>query len=393
METAVEVGADVAEVRSIVIIGAGIVGASVAYHVARLGLPVTLIDQASSVAAGVTGGSFAWIGATAGGGWPGGSDDLRGEVLADWRRLEAEVPGVAVRWTGSLIPIEDDAAGGSGQGLQMEEAGGDLEAGQHLIGRGEIAALEPNLRVLPERAVSIPSDGGVDPTEVTEALVAAARRLGARVVLGAGAASLKTVDDGRVVGVESSARFHPATTVVLAAGTGIPALCAPLGVEVVVDASPAFRMSAAAPAGLVRTIFVGSDFEVREVRDEVLLVTAPLSEERDGAAELAESAERAESAALEQLAGETTDRVRSTFGEKSIRLLEYQVGWRPVPPGGPVIGYLTPDKSVYVAVMNSAVTLAPTIGRLIADELVTGRIAPELARCRLPAPASDPGSR
>ncbi|MFC9501375.1 hypothetical protein [Streptomyces sp. NPDC056982] len=53
-----------------------------------------------------------------------------------------------------------------------------------------------------------------------------------------------------------------------------------------------------------------------------------------------------------------------------------------MPAHGPVIGYATNDRSVYVAVMHSAITLAPTVGRLIADELVTGRPAPELQRCR-----------
>jgi glycine/D-amino acid oxidase-like deaminating enzyme len=43
---------------------------------------------------------------------------------------------------------------------------------------------------------------------------------------------------------------------------------------------------------------------------------------------------------------------------------------------------VTPDKSVYVAVMHSALTLAPTVGRLVADELVGGDPAAELRRCR-----------
>ena len=47
---------------SVVVIGAGLVGASVVYHLARLGAPVPLIDRGTTPAAGVTGGSFAWIG-------------------------------------------------------------------------------------------------------------------------------------------------------------------------------------------------------------------------------------------------------------------------------------------------------------------------------------------
>lgn len=44
----------------LVVVGAGIVGASVAYHAARAGAVVALVD-AGRPSAGVTAGSFAWV--------------------------------------------------------------------------------------------------------------------------------------------------------------------------------------------------------------------------------------------------------------------------------------------------------------------------------------------
>ena len=58
---------------AVVVVGAGVVGASVAYHLARAGAPVTLIDRAAAPAAGATGQSFGWIG-DRGGDWPGGEE-------------------------------------------------------------------------------------------------------------------------------------------------------------------------------------------------------------------------------------------------------------------------------------------------------------------------------
>lgn len=339
--------------RDYAIIGAGIVGASVAYHLARHGASVTLIDRAPSPASGVTGSSFAWIGGS-GGDWPGGAEDLRGSVLADYRQLEAEVPGVAVRWSGSLVWSDTSAP---------------LARGQSWIGRAEVAALEPNLRELPDRTVYTPTDGGVDPVRMTEALLDAARALGTQVVLGAGAVSLKMVGR-RVEGVLCSAGFFPAATVVLAAGTGVTALYEPLGVRLPVAASPAFLLRVAGPPGLVRTILDRPEYEVRESRDGHLLMTAPLTEGTSAQA-------------LQRLAQRTLERLRSSFGgSEPLRLLGYTVGWRPMPEGGPIVGYVTPDRSVYVAVMHSAVTLAPTVGRLIAGELVSGKPSAELRRCR-----------
>ena len=49
--------------RDLVVVGAGIVGASVAYHAARAGAVVILVDVGRP-GAGVTADSFAWIGAS-----------------------------------------------------------------------------------------------------------------------------------------------------------------------------------------------------------------------------------------------------------------------------------------------------------------------------------------
>ena len=49
--------------KRIVIVGAGIVGASLAYHLAGKNAKVTLVE-AEYIASGVTGSSFAWINAS-----------------------------------------------------------------------------------------------------------------------------------------------------------------------------------------------------------------------------------------------------------------------------------------------------------------------------------------
>jgi glycine/D-amino acid oxidase-like deaminating enzyme len=325
----------------VVVVGAGIVGASVAYHLARAGTAVTLIDRASVPAAGATGASFAWIGDSSGE-WPGGAEDLRISVRADYRRLGRKIPGISVRWTGSL----DWTGKRAGQG----------------IGRSQIRELEPHLRLPPARAVYSPTDGGVDPVGMTNAMVDAARRLGARVVLGSAVTAL-TVDRGRVRGVSSSTGYHAASTIVLATGAAVTALTEPVGVALPVAASPALLVRVAAPAGLIRTIVATPDFEARELRPGHLLLTAPVADPAT--------------------VGLTVDRLRETFRNAgTVRLLDWAVGDRPMPVGGPVAGFLTPDRSTYVAVTSSGITLAPTLGRLVAHELTTGMPAPELRRCR-----------
>ncbi|UED87635.1 NAD(P)/FAD-dependent oxidoreductase [Streptomyces profundus] len=340
---------------SAVVVGAGIVGASVAYHLADRGVPVTLLERGPGPGTGVTANSFAWIGGS-GGDWPGGAQDLREYVLADYRRLEAELPPFALRRTGSL---------NWGGGPDQESR---LASGQFRVGRGDIAALEPDLRNPPAQAVHVPSDAGVDATALTRALVAAAEARGATVRYETAVTSLQMSGE-RVEGVLSATGLHRAATVVLTAGTSVPELCEPLPVHLPVAASPATLARIAAPPGLVRTIVATPDFEVREVRDGDLLLTLPYV---DGPAAL-----------REQAAHDALRRLRTAFrGSDGCRLLGYRTGRRPVPAHGPLIGYATHDRSVYVAVMHPGVTLAPTVGRLVADELVTAKPARALLRCR-----------
>src|SRR5215212_6788826 len=83
----------------VVVVGAGVVGASVAYHAARAGAVVTLVD-AGRPGAGVTANSFAWIGSS--GVRTGPAAALRVAAMDEYRRLEAELPELPVTWSGSL---------------------------------------------------------------------------------------------------------------------------------------------------------------------------------------------------------------------------------------------------------------------------------------------------
>ena len=344
----------------VVVIGAGIVGASLTYHLALAGAPVILLDRADSPAAGVTGTSFAWIG-EANGEWPGGAQDLRNSVLADWHRLEAEVPGIMLRWSGSLA--------WRSRGGSMEPQI-DLRKDQAWVGRDEIAVVEPNLRTIPERALYTSTDAGLDPLGATTALVHAAQRLGAEVRLGVGPATL-AITDGVIAGVTSSEGTLAASTVVIAAGSDVNQLCAPLHLRLPIEASPAFLVEVAAPAGLVRTILDTPAFEARESRAGQVLMTAPHLN--------ADLSHRP----LELLAQDAVQYLRLAFGDASpVRLLGQRIGWRPIPVAGPIAGYLTPDRRGYVVVMHSGVTLAATVGRLVATELTSGRMPDELRRTR-----------
>jgi len=350
-------------IRVVDVVGDGIVGASVAYYAGRAGAAVVLLDL-SLPASGVTGSSFAWIGAPGGRDAIDGSTPVRMLALEDYRRLEHELPDVQVRWSGSL------AWGGHTLSHLA-----NLGPHERVIDRLEIAQLEPQLRVPPDRALFTSTDGAVDPVAVTEALVAGARRHGVDVRLGEAAIRLRVNVDGTVVGVETSAGFVASRSVVLAAGSNTPMLCAPLDADLRIVASPSLLLRFRVAPGLVNTLVASPEIEVRESSPGHLV--APLAYSGELSREdLLRSGEQA----LRLL--------QTTFtGAEDLRLTDVRVGMRPMPIDGlPLIGPLPGHPGAYLAVMHSAVTLAPAVGRLIAAELIDGTDTDELEGVRPPAP-------
>jgi glycine/D-amino acid oxidase-like deaminating enzyme len=201
------------------------------------------------------------------------------------------------------------------------------------------------------------TDGAVDPVAVTEALLAAARSAGAEVRLGVTVMRL-VLTDGVLTGVDTPTGVIRSSRVVLAAGVGTSLLCAPLGVQVPAASSPALLLRFSAPPGLIRTL-VTHPQEARQDADGTVLVAWDYSGETT-------------QSELRRTAQNSARRLAATFvGGEDARLIDVRVGQRPMPADGlPIIGPLSRPSGIYLAVMHSGVTLAPSVGRLVAAELL-----------------------
>lgn len=212
----------------VVVVGAGVAGASVAYHASRLGAETVLVDrdspgQATAAGAGIV---CPWTSGITNPVWHGLAD----AAVAYYRDLLDEIGDtgdIGYRRVGALRLAADDTV----REHVTRWAAGSRDAGEITMLTGqEAGALFPPLRGdVP--ALHVAGAARVDGRLLRDALRRAAVRNGALFV----SADTTLVADGdRIVGVDVDGERIGADAVVVAAGAWCPELLDPVGVRVAV---------------------------------------------------------------------------------------------------------------------------------------------------------------
>ncbi len=346
--------------QHIIIVGAGITGAALAYRLAQSGDRVTVLDTGTPASA-ASGASFGWINASFF-----ASDAhhaLRACAIEAHRRLDAEVP-TPTHWPGCLWWEE--------QGAGMDSLMTSLRALDYPVeevGGNQIATLEPGLATPPPRALRFPAEGATDLAALTRRLLAAS---GAQVCTGVAVTSLGLAK-GRVIGVLTPQGALAADHVVLATGTGTPALLSHLGLSLPMLHRPGLMMTTRPQPRLLAHICVTPGQELRQ--DAVGRIWAPTA-----ASHQSDSAEGVP-AMPQDLADAAYARLAALLPGLSGGWDRVSLAYRPVPADGvPVVGQAMPGLSV--AVMHSGATLAPLVAELLAAEITGQGTSPLLAPFR-----------
>ncbi len=339
--------------RQVLVVGAGIVGASIAWHLVRAGVRVTIVE-AGEPGGLATRNSWAWINASWGNPEP--YFRLRVRAMAEWRRLEAELLGIRVDWTGGLIwdlpPDELEA-------FAVEHASWGY--GIRRVDCAEAQRIEPQLFAPPALALHVVGEGAVEPLAASHALLAAAHGLGARIVAGRPVRALE-VSAGRVTGVVTDAGRLGADDVVVAAGAATATLLASAGIAIPMSAPPGLLVYTRPLGRILNGLVMAPEMHLRQTAEGRIIAGADFGGSDPG--------DDASAAAADVFAAMR----RMLRSGESLALDFHSVGYRPMPADGfPVVGRIAGASGLYVAVMHSGITLAPAIGNFVAEEIMTGR--------------------
>ena len=348
------------------VVGAGIIGAATAYHLALLGARVTVLDT-TSVPGGASAATFGWLNAN------GKQPDHYFELNRDGMAAHGELAralgddswfhgGGSLEWT--------DAARSDALRARVDEYAARGYPAQ-IVDRTRQLELES--AVSPGNATTaafFENEGWADTVALVGLLLSAAGANGARVLLGARVTDLAPASGGRVDVTTDAAETHPADVVVNCAGPDSGSIAALAGIHLETEGPAGMNVVTAAPAPINRVIRAPNAHFRPETGGRMMIAAPAADAELAGGADPNEVAPRVVAAAAEYVPG-----------LRDARIEEVRIARRAIPRDGlPVVGRTPEAPWLYHLVTHSGVTLAPLLGRLAAEEIVSdvehARLAP-----------------
>jgi glycine/D-amino acid oxidase-like deaminating enzyme len=355
----------------VAVVGAGIVGSSVAYRLSEGGAEVVLIDG-SEPGSGTTSTSFAWVNAN--NKLPREYFQLNLAGMREHERLHAELGGGWLHPTGNLIvPTEGEL---ENLEKRVERLLSWSYAAEMLPASTVNEKLEPQT-VFPDpetRVAHFPDESWVDAPALTKALVKAASSNGAEMLVGSAVSGIEVGDEGAALRLENGDTIQ-ADAVVNATGAGSASVAEMVGRTLPLHVFPGLLVRVTAPGEPLSHLLHTPRINLRpDGPGYVLIHHGSIDEELTGDFAGAE----------DPLCAELLERARRVLPDlEEAEIVEARFGMRPVPADGhSCVGALSRIPGYFEAVTHSGVTLGPLVGRLLAREILMGEVDPLIAPFR-----------
>lgn len=375
------------ETADVAIVGAGVIGASIAFHLTRRGIRPLLIEK-EDPAAGSSGACDGLVFLQS------KKPGLHLELALESRRRFDELKEtlgaeIEFRATGGLCLIESEPELEAMRRWVAEQRASGLSV--ELVGREQLRRLEP---LLSERVIAAsfsPLDAQVNPYALTFAFIRAARAAGARLLAGEPVTGIE-ITSGRVRAVCTSGRRIETPLVVDAAGARAPEIGRLAGIDIPVTPRRGQLLVTAARPPLLRHGMISARY-----------IAAKFNPELAAAGEMGFSLEQAESGNF--LIGSTREFAgfdrRTTFAGiravarrilpvvpalAAVPVIRTFAGLRPYTPDGlPILGPVAAVQGFWVAAGHEGdgIALSAVTGDMVAARIAGERPAFPLEPFRL----------
>jgi glycine oxidase len=346
----------------VVIVGGGIIGCSIAFHLAKAGVRPLVLEKTAVAAEASSGGagllsaqahtdapdSFFDLKLASRALYPGLADELRERVDMD----------IEYRQLGHVVPVFAEAEAGHVSTRVAWQAARDLPA--RWLTTAEARELEPGLPPEILGAGWFPEDHHINSTATTQALASAAIRLGGQVHVECPVVDL--VRDGdRVTGVRTASEIISAPTVVLCTGAWSGEFEAVVGLPLPVFPAKGQIVVARLPVPALRHV----------VYEDVYVIPRALGEHIIGST--VEYVGFDKRATVEGIAGLLSQATTLTPALREAEMVASYGCLRPASADGlPLLGPVPDRPGLILATghFRNGILLAPITGQLIAELIV-----------------------
>ncbi|MGY8985353.1 MAG: NAD(P)/FAD-dependent oxidoreductase [Sphingomonadales bacterium] len=356
----------------VIVVGAGIIGASIAYHLAKSGVQVTVIDQ-EAPASHASRGTFAWINAT----WPKqphAYHTLNQESVANWYDLQKSL-NLSIKWRGSIEWFESAER----QLKLVDQIEEQKKWGEpaEMIGPKELEVLEPQMDFSSTKLAAFsPRDGAIDPVAATNALLKAAIDLGAEVKYPCRLTDV-LMKGGRLQSIKTTLSIIEADKLVIATGASPNAGQEFAGINIPQRTTPGIITITKPFSPILNRVISAPGIHMHQRSNGRIVIGEQEGPPKNTVHKIRLKG-RPNQYPNEYIAHEHAARMIANAGTflpaiSGVEVDDVYIGWRPLPlDGQPVIGAAPERPDVYMAIMHSGVTLAPIVGQLATYELISG---------------------
>ena len=337
--------------KEAVIIGAGIIGCSIAYELSKRGVKVTLIDK-NMPGSACSGSSFSWINAT----YPKRpySYNLFSQLGINAFRLMQRELSLDIKWNGSLewtSAMKDQE--------KLIESVNELQSypkytPTSIIGHKKAKKLEPYINFKGnENIIFSKADGAIDPKDAISKMINAIKKNGGSVLYPC--EFEKIIESNESFSkIKTSMGILKSENIIFCNGVDIDNS---FNVNFLKKPRPGVIIKTRPNKNLINSIVYGPKIHAHQQSNGQIIigeqVTAPIKENSRNH--------------LKRINMHFKNMVRDA---SDLNPSEISIGWRPIPKDDlPIIGRFK-NKSIYIAVMHSGISLAAIVGNLVTQEIV-----------------------